>query len=443
MKSSVFFSIVFFFSVKGIAQCDPTYTFTVKTKLDTATVTFKANDTTPGLQHSWQFGNLFYDTGAIFTYHFTVPGPYNVMHTIRSASGDCIDSISYYYIWLDFPVTCDAEFTLTRDSSRDGMYVLRPVTFGGTSTFYEITIDGVSGGAIDPQEMFIDEGNHQVCLTVKYFDCTASSCQTLFVPPFCNWQASFTYEASSSNQRSFHFEPGITSHSMKYSWSFGDGATSSSINPTHDYSKFGQYEVKLKVTDSSGHCSDSATMQVYVSQLPGEICNASFSYSVDPNNPLRYIFTTQSDEQIVYQKWHFVAGDSSHVFETEEINPTHVFPGAGNYFVLLELTTSTDCRDFYWVEINISPADLNGNNAIIMPNPVYGSQIQLQMQFEKAEPVKIIVYNASGNIVYTSQKVVVKGVNQFAVPVGKLQRGLYYMSIQGGSSKKKSTFIKM
>ena len=443
MKISVLLSIALLFSAQGKAQCDPTYTYTIKYKLDTATVTFKANDTTSGLQHSWQFGNLFYGTGAIFTYQFTVPGPYDVMHTIRSASGDCIDSISYPYIWLDFPVTCDAEFTLIPDSSREGIYVLTPVTFGGTSTQYEITVDGVSGGTTEPHGMFINEGSHQVCLNVKYFDCTASSCQTLTVPPFCHLEAAFTYEALSSNPRSFRFEPNLTLPSMKYSWSFGDSTASTHTNPTHDYTRSGEYIVTLKITDSAGICSDRTTMKVYVSPLPGEICNASFTYSVDPANPLRYSFTTQSNEQIISQSWHFVSGDSTHVFETKEINPTHVFPGAGYYFVLLELVTSNDCKDRYWVEINIFPENIAGNNAIVMPNPVYGSQIQLQMQIEKAEPVTITVFNSLGNIVYSFQKVVVQGINQFVVPVDKLQRGLYYMKIQSSTMKKKSTFIKM
>src|SRR5687767_16002469 len=99
MKISVLLGVILLFSGQGIAQCDPTYKYTIDSKLDTATVTFIANDTTPGLQHFWQYGNLFYGTGPIFTYKFTIPGPYNVMHTVRSASGDCIDSTSDPYLW--------------------------------------------------------------------------------------------------------------------------------------------------------------------------------------------------------------------------------------------------------------------------------------------------------------------------------------------------------
>ncbi|MER7719267.1 PQQ-dependent sugar dehydrogenase [Streptomyces flaveolus] len=50
---------------------------------------------------------------------------------------------------------------------------------------------------------------------------------------------------------------------LSYSWTFGDGATSTTANPSHTYSANGQYTATLKVTDSTGR-SATASVQITV-----------------------------------------------------------------------------------------------------------------------------------------------------------------------------------
>lgn len=48
-----------------------------------------------------------------------------------------------------------------------------------------------------------------------------------------------------------------------YSWNFGDGATSSEINPTHTYPQYGRYTAIVAVTDSKGQtASDSVEISI-------------------------------------------------------------------------------------------------------------------------------------------------------------------------------------
>jgi len=47
-----------------------------------------------------------------------------------------------------------------------------------------------------------------------------------------------------------------------YAWDFGDGATSTEVNPTHTYAEPGTYEATLTVTDAAGTTTDTVTINV-------------------------------------------------------------------------------------------------------------------------------------------------------------------------------------
>jgi glucose/arabinose dehydrogenase len=54
---------------------------------------------------------------------------------------------------------------------------------------------------------------------------------------------------------------------LTYAWTFGDGATNSSANPTHQYAANGKYNVVLTVKDPSG-ATDSASLVITVGSTP-------------------------------------------------------------------------------------------------------------------------------------------------------------------------------
>ena len=56
---------------------------------------------------------------------------------------------------------------------------------------------------------------------------------------------------------------------VSYSWNFGDGTTSGSVSPSHDYSAPGDYMVILTVTDNAG-ATGSSTITVQLSTIHGE-----------------------------------------------------------------------------------------------------------------------------------------------------------------------------
>lgn len=130
-----------------------------------------------------------------------------------------------------------------------------------------------------------------------------------------------------------------------WEWWFGDGsaAVTGEGPHTHTYLTPGTYTIRLDVSGLGG--AGTATRQVVVLP-PGDEVDAVFSFRITGSVPggIEVCFTDQSVGDIAAWKWTFGDGGTS-----VEQNPCHVYAGAGNYIVTLEVTgtlgnTSTGTR---------------------------------------------------------------------------------------------------
>ncbi|MBB1339212.1 S8 family serine peptidase [Pseudoalteromonas sp. SR44-2] len=94
----------------------------------------------------------------------------------------------------------------------------------------------------------------------------------------------------------------------QWSWSFGDGATSSDQNPMHVYAVSGNYDVELTVTDSEGNTSTS-TQTVVVSDVELEIT-------------LKRANKSRLDTMRVELSWESVGAESLSVYRNGELVDT-------------------------------------------------------------------------------------------------------------------------
>ena len=123
-----------------------------------------------------------------------------------------------------------------------------------------------------------------------------------------------------------------TGNPTSYSWSFGDGGSSSDADPSYVYANPGDYTVMLTVSNTCGSDSESSTIQVQPRPTacftsnplsPCEDASVSFSSSCSTGNPTSY-------------SWSFGDGGSS-----SDADPSYVYANPGDYTVML--TVSNTC----------------------------------------------------------------------------------------------------
>jgi trimeric autotransporter adhesin len=185
-------------------------------------------------------------------------------------------------------------------------------TWGGNSeTYYSGDLDEVAiyGRSMTEQEV------------QQHF--TAGGGQLPNVDPVADftWQGegrTVTFDSSPSRDSDGSIE--------SWSWDFGDGETSADAKPTHTYSKSGEFEVSLTVTDDRAGSDVVKSTVTIVNEAPV----AGFSSAVEARTVTFTSTATDPDGSVQTHAWDFGDGATS-----EEENPVHTYAEAGSYTVTL------------------------------------------------------------------------------------------------------------
>ena len=123
-----------------------------------------------------------------------------------------------------------------------------------------------------------------------------------------------------------------------WSWDFGDGFTSASQNPSHQFAGNGTYGVTLIVATAAG-CTDTITRQVTINT---NIPFAQFSApAICAGGGMN--FTDQSTGTPTVWAWDFGDAGSASNSSTSQ-NPSHSFVNGGNYTITLTVTNAAGCQ---------------------------------------------------------------------------------------------------
>ncbi|MEP6594753.1 MAG: PKD domain-containing protein [Ginsengibacter sp.] len=146
-----------------------------------------------------------------------------------------------------------------------------------------------------------------------------------------------TNDSLSCLQKPVTFMNTSTGPNLTYLWNFGDGTTSSQIDPVHRYSSEGIYSISLSITDKYG-CTDNLLKPAYV-KINNPVANFLMSDSVSTCPPLVVTFTNTASNS-VSSLWDFGDGTTSIVND-----PSHFFATAGVFNVTLKVIGAGGCID--------------------------------------------------------------------------------------------------
>ncbi len=138
-----------------------------------------------------------------------------------------------------------------------------------------------------------------------------------------------------------------------YTWNFGDGGSSTEINPTHTFRNPGVYTVLLTARGPGG--SSNVSRQISV-QSPTAPVAAFGQNRVSGESPLVVQFRDQSTGNITSREWRFGDGTTSSARE-----PEHTFTEVGTYNVILSVSgpggSSSVRRQITVENPNVPPPD--------------------------------------------------------------------------------------
>ena len=289
---------------------------------------------TGALTYLWNFGDGGTSTAANPTHNYTTSGTYTVQLIVTNSVG-CTDTIirtnavSIGNVHADF-------------NSPASICVNNAFTFTNASTPAPVSVswnfgDGTTSTATNPVKFYTSPGIYQVKLVSNFGACKDSITKNIIV--LAKPAGAFTATPLQFCKAPLTVNFTNTSvGAVSYEWIFGDGNTSTQINPTHTYTSTGNYSVTLISTNTNG-CTDTLIKQDYVLvQLPQVTID---NLPQQGCAPLTWTFTStlNSSEPATTYHWDFGDGATSTL-----ANPTHTF-GVGNFDIQLIITTASGCTD--------------------------------------------------------------------------------------------------
>lgn len=308
------------------------------------TLTLTDNSTTDGthaiVSTSWNFGDGTIDSTLTppYTHVYTQGGSDNIVLSIRDAGG-CTSSATVgvvvsdpmvYFTANDTVVCANQPVIFTNGSTGGAAPETYTWTFGDGST---ATTTGLGSGT---SHLYTQAGQDTVTLSLKDgFGCTASQVRPAYITvqvPVAAFSASATIsycpplDVQFTNQSS-----GYTS----LSWDFGDGNTSTEVNPLHFYSYPGVYIVLLKVTGSGG-CTATASDTITIHGPTG-----TFTYNPTTGcDSLTVHFAVASDSSVAFI-WDYGNGQT---FSSGQNTASNTYTDTGTYIPRVILISGTGCQ---------------------------------------------------------------------------------------------------
>ena len=188
--------------------------------------------------------------------------------------------------------------------------------------------------------------------------------------------------------------------SNAYLWSFGDGGTSTILNPLYTYNNNGDYNVRL-VSYGNANCSDTIVLSDTVEVFPKPTAIFTYNYIHTPVTNSGKIQMINSSILSDTYLWEF--GDNSS--DTAE-EPIHRYNSYGVFNIILYVKNSFGCLDTAYNQVRISEFQgLYVSNAF---SPDYGpSEVRtFKPRGVSLKTFNMYIYDNWGNLIWETDELV-------------------------------------
>lgn len=296
------------------------------------------------LNFSWDFDNGYSSNAREPVYQYPEPGTYHVNLQVRTDKG-CLDSIKKKVKVKDKP---NVEFNYSDICEGDTVHFENKTTIQAGNISYQWYFgDNESSDLENPSHQYEQHGSYRVKLIATTDEGVKDSItHTVDVYPRANLDFSFA-NVCESQPAPFLNNSEIAEGSMNFYWNFGDGQTSSALNPEHSYRDHGSYPVTLSST-SDHQCKDTIIKEIKVNPKP----TADFGLKNVPyQTPSEFHDSSLVPEGNIQEwKWDFGDGNTS-----DERNPIHLYSSPGTYNADLTVMTDSGCTHSTSKNIKIYP----------------------------------------------------------------------------------------
>jgi len=213
-----------------------------------------------------------------------------------------------------------------------------------------------------------------------------------------------------------------------YLWNFGNGSTSTSMNPVYTYTNPGNYTVSLTVTSSI--CSATHTIPNFINVYPIPVANFNLSSKIVKEDDGMVFFT---DLSVGASSWLWDFGDNVGAPSTVQ-NPNYTYTIPGTYSACLNIENQWGCSNYTCQQIIVNPfvsfyipnafsPNGDGMNDYFMP---FGVNIQ-------PEKFSMRIFNRWGEMVFSANdfnSALWDGTHHFSGNTDIVPQGVYVYKIE-------------
>jgi len=268
---------------------------------------------------------------------------------------------------------------------------------------------------------------------------------------FMNFSAGVNHDGSIDNDTINSGSPNSGLAGLTLTWDFGDGNTSSDVNPIHTYSDSasGKYIVCLTVYDSINDCSNQYCETLFDYIYSGN-CGANFDWDVvydSINGRDSVVFfnnTPNAEDPNIVVSWSY--GDGSMVNGAIDslniLNPDYSYNEDGDYTVCMSVSDlNTGCFDIVCNTVeyrkfnSIVNKQKQQQEFSLYPNPVRNvAFISINIAENNAD-IKFIISDLSGRLIQSFEKKnVPQGKQTFEWNTEGAANGIYIIHLQSGDA---------